>query len=163
MKKHLFTTCAASLLPLISFAQPVCRSGGQIVQCPAFLEHGAGWLFALVLLFWVFGLILAVLTIVAQWFVFKKAGLPGWAAIIPVYNMIVLLQTVNRPWWWIFMFFIPVANIVFQIITLNDLSKSFGKGPGFTVGLVFLPFVFLPILGFGKAQYTKPMREQGFE
>jgi len=101
-----------------------------------------------------FGLIL--LIIIASWRIFAKAGKPGWAAIIPIYNGIVLLQVVGKPLWWIILFFIPVVNMIFLIWTYNLLSKSFGKSEGFTVGLVLLPVVFLPILGFGSAQYQGP-------
>lgn len=94
-----------------------------------------------------------VLWIAGAWMTFVKAGEPGWAAIIPIYNTYVLLKIVGRPWWWLILFLIPIVNIVVLIITYNDLSKSFGKGPGFTVGLLLLGFIFMPMLGFGADQY----------
>ena len=102
--------------------------------------------------FWV----VMILVIVALWKVFEKAGKPGWAAIIPIYNIIVLLEIVGKPLWWIILFLIPLVNIIFGIWTTNLLSKSFGKNEGFTVGLIFLPFIFYPILGFGSAKYEGP-------
>jgi hypothetical protein len=101
-------------------------------------------------------LAIVVLVIAAQWAIFTKAGKPGWAAIIPIYNTIVLLQIVGRPVWWIILLLIPIVNIIVGIIVLNDLSKSFGKGVGFTLGLIFLSIIFYPILGFGSARYVGP-------
>jgi hypothetical protein len=97
-----------------------------------------------------------VLCIVAMWKIFVKAGKPGWACIIPIYNIIVLLEIVGKPWWWIILLIIPGVNIVFAIWMLNLLSKSFGKEVGFTIGLIFLSFIFLPILGFGESKYQGP-------
>lgn len=97
-----------------------------------------------------------VVMIVAQWKIYEKAGEPGWAAIVPIYNIIVLLKIVGKPTWWIIMFFIPIVNIVYLIWMINMLSKSFGKDEGFTVGLLLLGFVFYPILGFGDAVYLGP-------
>ena len=97
-------------------------------------------------------------TIVVGWKIFTKAGKPGWACIIPVYNVLVFLQIINRPWWWIFLFFIPFVNIVMIIIAYNDLSKSFGKDAGFTVGLVLVNIVFMAILAFDKSVYTRITR-----
>jgi hypothetical protein len=97
-----------------------------------------------------------VLVIVAMWKLFTKAGEPGWYSIIPIWSTLVLLKIVGRPMWWFLLFFIPVVNIVIMIIVLNDLSKSFGKGVGFTVGLVLLPYIFMLVLGFGGAPYLGP-------
>src|SRR5476649_299592 len=72
--------------------------------------------------------------IVAMWKIYTKAGKPGWASIIPIYNIIVLLEIVGKPVWWFLLFFIPCVNFVFIIWTYNLLSKSFGKSEGFTVG-----------------------------
>jgi hypothetical protein len=100
--------------------------------------------------------IVSIIVIIAQWKIYSKAGKPGWACIIPIYNVIVLLEIVGKPIWWIFLYLIPCVNIVFGIWTINLLSKSFGKEEGFTVGLILLPFVFYPILGFGDATYVGP-------
>jgi hypothetical protein len=97
-----------------------------------------------------------VFVIASLWMVFVKANEPGWAAIIPIYNTIVLLKIVGRPIWWIILFFIPIVNLIVWIITLVDLSKSFGHGGGFAAGLFFLPFIFFPILGFGSDTYRGP-------
>ncbi|HMP77148.1 MAG TPA: DUF5684 domain-containing protein [Kiritimatiellia bacterium] len=101
-------------------------------------------------------LAVAVFMIAALWKTFVKAGQPGWAAIIPIYNLIVLLQIAGKPLWFIVLFFIPVANIVAAILTYIALANAFGKGGGFAAGLLLLPIVFFPILGFGSATYTRP-------
>ncbi|MDB5023184.1 MAG: hypothetical protein JWP78_939 [Mucilaginibacter sp.] len=101
-------------------------------------------------------IIVSVIVIIGKWKIYEKAGKPGWAAIIPIYNWIVLLEIVGKPIWWIFLFLIPCVNIVFMVWTINLLSKSFGQSEGFTVGLILLGVVFYPILGFGNYQYLGP-------
>lgn len=103
----------------------------------------------------IIGLLIIVLIIAAQWKVFTKAGQAGWASIIPIYNCYILLQIVGKPWWWLLLMLIPVVNFVIAVIVCIELAKYFGKGTGFGIGIVFLPFIFVPILGFGSAQYKK--------
>ena len=97
-----------------------------------------------------------VLVIAGIWKTFVKAGQPGWAAIVPIYNIYVLCQIAGRPWWWLLVMLIPFVGIVAAIIVSIDVAKSFGKSTGFAIGLALLPFVFYPILGFGSAQYQGP-------
>jgi hypothetical protein len=99
---------------------------------------------------------LTILYIISMWKIFTKAGQPGWAAIIPIYNIYVLLKIVGKPGYWLLLMLIPFVNIVFAIWSTNMLSKSFGKDEGFTVGLLLLGFVFYPILAFGSAKYEGP-------
>jgi hypothetical protein len=101
-------------------------------------------------------LAIGVVMIASLWKVFAKAGQPGWAAIVPIYNAVVLLQITGRPLWWIILFMIPLANIIVGILVAVDLAKSFGQSTGFALGLVFLGFIFFPILGFGSARYLGP-------
>jgi hypothetical protein len=114
----------------------------------------------------VFGLVELVVTIfviAGIWKVFVKAGHPGWAAIIPIYNFYILMKIAGRPAWWLLLLFIPLVNIIIGIILSIDVAKRFGKGTGFGIGLALLGFVFYPILGFGDAQYTPPTGEaRGF-
>jgi uncharacterized membrane protein YoaK (UPF0700 family) len=98
-------------------------------------------------------LAIVVAIIAGFWKVFTKAGKPGWAAIVPIYNIIVLLQIANKPLWWILLFFIPLVNIVMAVFVGIAVAKNFGKGEGFGIGLGLLGFIFYPILGFGDAQY----------
>ena len=104
----------------------------------------------------IFGLLVALLLIVAMWKVFTKAGQPGWASIIPIYNIYIWCKIVGRPWWWILLMLIPFVNFIICIILCIDLAKSFGKGVGFGIGLALLGIIFFPILGFGSAQYQGP-------
>jgi Family of unknown function (DUF5684) len=101
----------------------------------------------------IISLLIALLIIVAMWKVFSKGGQPGWASIIPIYNIYILCKIVGRPGWWVILMLIPLVNIIIAIILCIDLAKSFGKGTGFGLGIAFLGFIFLPILGFGDAQY----------
>lgn len=94
-----------------------------------------------------------VFVIASLWIVFTKAGHPGWAAIVPFYNLYVLLQIAGRPGWWLILYLIPVVSLVISIIVSIDVAKAFGKGTGFGIGLAFLSPIFFPILAFGDAQY----------
>ena len=98
-------------------------------------------------------LAVAVLMIAALWKIFVKAGEPGWAAIIPIYNLIVTLKIVGRPTWWIVLFLIPFVNLIMMFVVAFDLAKVFGKGTGFALGMIFLFPIFYPVLGFGSAKY----------
>jgi hypothetical protein len=100
-------------------------------------------------------ILVAVFFIAVGWKIFTKAGKPGWAVIIPIYNIIVMLEIVNRPIWWIILMLIPVVNFIVAIILALDLATSFGKGTGFAVGLILLGIIFYPILAFGDAQYQR--------
>ncbi len=91
-----------------------------------------------------------------MWMTFEKAGKPGWASIIPIYNGIVMLQIAGRPVWWFFLYLIPLVNIIIGFIVMIDFAESFGKGVGFALGLIFLPIIFFPILAWGDAQYQGP-------
>ena len=104
----------------------------------------------------IIGLLIALFLIVAMWKVFTKAGQPGWASIIPIYNIYIWCKIVGRPAWWIILMLIPFVNFIIGIILCIDLAKSFGKGVGFGLGLAFLGVIFFPILGFGSAQYQGP-------
>ena len=100
-------------------------------------------------------LAIAILMIASLWKLFTKAGKPGWASIIPIYNLIVMLQIVDKPLWLIILFFIPFVGSIMGILLCYWLAVAFGKGIGYTVGLIFLPFIFYPLLAFSKeAEYT---------
>jgi hypothetical protein len=102
------------------------------------------------------GFVFLVIVLVAYWKIFVKAGEAGWQAIIPIWSTIVLLKIVGRPWWWLLLMLIPLVNIIVLVIVMNDLSKSFGHGLGFTLGLIFLSFIFFLILGFDSSTYRGP-------
>jgi hypothetical protein len=88
--------------------------------------------------------------------IFTKAGKPGWAAFVPIYNIIVLLEIIGKPVWWIVLFFIPIVSFVMWIISSIALAERFGKGAGFGIGVALLWFVFLYILAFGDSEYSPP-------
>jgi hypothetical protein len=98
-------------------------------------------------------LAIAIVEIIALWKVFVKAGQPGWAAIIPIYNAIVFLKIAGKPAWWFLLMLIPIVNIVIAIIATIAFAEKFGKGVGFAIGILILGFIFLPILAFGDAKY----------
>ena len=102
-------------------------------------------------------LIVAILYIAGAWKMFVKAGKPGWAAIIPIYNIYIILKIVGRPGWWLILFFIPFVNIVILLLVSIDLGKSFGKSTVWSVILLFFFNVIgYLILGWGADQYQGP-------
>ncbi len=101
----------------------------------------------------VFGLAVAVALIASVWTVFTKAGKPGWAAIVPIYNLVVLLEIVGKPIWWIVLMLIPLVNFVVGAIVSVELARRFGKGAGFGIGLLLLSPIFYPLLAWGDARY----------
>jgi hypothetical protein len=105
------------------------------------------------LVVFLFASLLSLIGLIGMWKSFAKAGQPGWAAIIPIYNAVVLLEMAGRPIWWILLLLIPGVNFVVIILVMIDLAARFGKGAGFGIGLALLGFIFWPILGFGDARY----------
>ncbi|WP_291054870.1 DUF5684 domain-containing protein [Herbiconiux sp.] len=105
--------------------------------------------------------VLVALTIIGMWLTFNKAGLHGWAAIVPFYNIWTLCKLAGRPGWWFIWYIIPIANIIVGIIVALEVARRFGKGGVFGFFLLFwpLPFIGYPILGFGSAQYQGPRPE----
>ena len=106
-------------------------------------------------------LVIYAIAVIPFWVIFTKAGQPGWPALIPIYDLYILLKVVGRPGWWLILYFIPLVNIVILIVVYNDLSKSFGHGVGFTLGLIFLSLIFLYILAFGSSTYRGPSAAPG--
>lgn len=100
-------------------------------------------------------LALIIIIVIAMWKLFTKAGQPGWAAIIPFYNTAVMCDIGGKPMWWVLLMFIPFVNIVISILVVIGVAKNFGRGVGTILGLIFLPIIFLLILGFGSAEYNK--------
>ena len=107
----------------------------------------------------IFYLVIIVVMLASLWKTFEKMGQPGWYGIIPIFNFCVIAKLAGRDWWWGLLIIIPCIGWVFQIILLNDLSKLFSKGVGYTIGLIFLPFIFFPMLAFGSAQYQGPQQK----
>jgi Family of unknown function (DUF5684) len=94
--------------------------------------------------------------IAGLWKAFEKAGKPGWAAIVPIYNVVVMLEIAGKPIWWLLLFFIPCVNIIISIVVSIAVAEAYGKSQAFGIGLALLGFIFWPILGFGDAKYVGP-------
>jgi hypothetical protein len=116
------------------------------------VDEGGGAIIGIVILLIQLAIVVGV--VAGVWKCFTKAGKPGWAAIVPFYNVVVMLEIAGRPIWWIVLFFIPIVSLVVMIIVMLDFAKAFGKGAGFGIGLALLGFIFFPILGFSDAQYV---------
>lgn len=101
------------------------------------------------------------IVVIGLWKIYTKADQPGWAAIIPIYNIYVLTEIIGRPWWWLLLLFIPFVNIVISIIMAIDLAQSFGKDAAYGVILLWLFNVIgYLMLGFGDAEYLGPAAAQ---
>jgi hypothetical protein len=100
-----------------------------------------------------FSLALTLVVIIGMWKVFEKAGQPGWGCIIPIFNLYCLIKIAGKEWWWLLLYLIPLVNIIIAVLVLVGVAQNFGKGVAFAIGLIFLPFIFFPILGFGDATY----------
>ena len=100
-------------------------------------------------------LVIAVIMIIANWKIYTKAGKPGWASLVPFYNMYVMYEIAGMNGWMFLLTFIPIVNIVIQIMLYLNLAKKFGKSTGFAIGLILLNPIFLLLLAFGNAEYNK--------
>ena len=103
-------------------------------------------------------LVILVISIAGCWKMFVKAGQPGWGILIPIYNVYLMIKIAGRPGWWLILMFIPLVNVIMGIIVTADVARNFGKGIGFVLGMIFLGFIFYPILGFGSAEYRPVAR-----
>lgn len=101
-------------------------------------------------------IVIMIAVIIGFWKLFEKAGKPGWASLVPIYNLVVMLEIAGRPIWWIILFLIPCVNIFALLILCIDIAKSFGKDTLYGLGLFFLGFIFFPLLGFSDARYIGP-------
>ena len=103
--------------------------------------------------FTIISLVLCVFVLVCMWIIFRKAGKPGWAAIVPFYNLYVLFEITWGSGMRFLLLLIPIYNIILSIQTQVRLAKAFGKSGGFAAGLIFLPYIFIPLLAFGGTAY----------
>ena len=120
-------------------------------------DRAIGGLLALGGTMMLFMMAIVVVVIIGFWKVFEKAGQPGWAAIVPIYNIVVLLQIAGRPVWWVLLFLIPFVNIAMGLIVAMDIAKSFGQSAAFGIVLLFLlGGIGYLVLGFGNYRYVGP-------
>ena len=134
-----------------AFTQTGADGSIQIEPLPIDAIPGGGLILALYIYFMI---AFSLFMIASLWILFTKADQPGWTCLIPIYNTIVLLQIAGKPWWWLILYVIPVVGFVISIIHMIALAEAFGKGVGYGIGLVFLGFIFLPLLAFGDAEYS---------
>lgn len=102
----------------------------------------------------IFAWAIAIFSIVCMWKVFAKAGKPGWASLIPIYNMVVMFQIAGMSPWMLLLMLLPIANIIVAIMLYINFAKAFGKSGGFACGLIFLNPIFMAILAFDKSEYV---------
>lgn len=115
------------------------------------MESSGGGGSMIAMLIW---LAICVFFIVCMWKVFVKAGEPGWGCLVPFYNVYLFVKIAGRPWWWFILLLVPLINIIISIIIPFDIAKRFDKGIGFGFGLLFLGFIFYPILAFDDSTYS---------
>lgn len=132
------------MFDLITIAQQSSSSSGGALGAIVGLFFSLLWLAVIVAL------------LAGLWKLFVKAGHPGWAALVPFYNIYILCLIAGRPWWWMLLLLVPILNFVVSIVLALDIAKSFGKDVLYGLGLAFLAPIFYPILGFGTAKYQGP-------
>lgn len=106
---------------------------------------------------WIVYFAFIAVVLAGNWKVFEKAGEPGWAVLVPFYNTWVLIKVSDNPWWFFVLMFIPLVQIYPSVKVPYDIAKEFGQGAGFGLGMIFLPFIFFPLLGFGDYEYQSNM------
>lgn len=89
-----------------------------------------------------------------MWMTFRKAGQPGWWAVLPVFNAIGIIRAAGEPARFIWFLLIPLVNVALYFMLLLRIARYFGKSGWFGFGLFLLPFVFFPLIGFGDSEYT---------
>ena len=100
--------------------------------------------------------------IIAMWKIFTKAGKAGWLIFIPIVNMYVMFDIVYGKGWKFLLLLVPFLNVIIEILFFIDLAKAYGKGTGFGIGLIFLGFIFIPILGYGSATYQPSFNNNNY-
>lgn len=102
--------------------------------------------------------IVVAIMVVAMWKIFEKAGIEGWKAVIPFYNIYVAYKITWGNGWICLLLVVPVVGIITALVTSYKMAKAFGHGIGYTFGLIVLPYIFAPVLGFGKDEYVGPLK-----
>jgi hypothetical protein len=155
---------------LITFAQQNSVNFEADPEASAALGGALGFAAGVFLVFALFSLLLYLLIVASAAKLLSKAGESWWKALIPIYSNLVFLRVIKRPTWWIVFYIVPwmawiipeamivsvliLPFLVVAIINSFDLAKAFGRGPGFAIGIILLPLIFLPILAFGNSKYV---------
>ncbi|WP_285725648.1 DUF5684 domain-containing protein [Psychromicrobium xiongbiense] len=116
----------------------------------------AGMLGLIILLYFIFVLFIYLMSGVIWMGVFRKAGYPAWVGFVPLYNTWVIVKIGGRPESNFWLMFIPYAGLYWMVLSVNSMVKSFGKESSYTAGVILLPWIFVSMLSFGKAQYLGP-------
>ena len=130
---------------------------------------GGGAAAAFLIVMWIIMLAFAVLAIIGLWKTLNKAGLPGWAAIIPFYNEYNVVKLSNRPtyFFWIMLacsllawipfigWLLIIGIFVLWIFMALDIAANFGRGTGFAILLIIFPSIMFLILGFGSYEFRR--------
>lgn len=116
------------------------------------IGYGMGIFSGFMFLIWT---LVCLLMLVSMWKIFVKAGKAGWLALVPICNIVTMLEIAGMPTWYIFLMFIPIVNLIIGLMMLVNLAKAFNKSTGFLLGMVLLPVIFYPVLAFDKSKYTK--------
>lgn len=144
------------MLNILAAVVNSCTTGFNGVETCTQSNVDSGGFFAIFAAFWILWFAFYIFMVVVQWKVFTKAGKPGWASLIPIYNTVIMLQIVGKPDWWVILFLVPFVNFVVAIIVVLELAKSFGKSTGFAILLLLVPIIGYPMLAFGDAKYVGP-------
>lgn len=149
------------------YASDYARTATQMPENLEVFGTIAGVIAGMGMMFMVISLIFLILTVVANWKIFTKAGEKGWKALIPIYNTYTLIRISGLSGWWLLGMLAAVIPGVGMFVVLGidiyimyNLSKAFGKGGGFTIGLILLGPIFQMILGFGSAEYQLGKAEE---
>jgi ABC-type Na+ efflux pump permease subunit len=125
----------------------------NLLLVPLQSNGGAGGLLVLLGIFALITMVSGLVAIAGQWLTFKKANQPGWAAIIPFYNVYIMTKIGDNEWWWTLVIFVPIVQIYAIHKISAGVSNAFGQSTGFALGLWILGFIFWPMLGFGDYSY----------
>jgi hypothetical protein len=98
---------------------------------------------------------ITVIKLISMWAIFAKAGQPGFYGIIPIVNIVIFMAVIRKPWWWLFLWMIPAIGLIWRIWGWNLMVKRFGKTEDFTVGIILLPFIYMPVLAFGDSKFSQ--------
>jgi hypothetical protein len=96
---------------------------------------------------------ISLISLAGVWMTFTKANQPGWAALIPFFNIYIMLKIGGNEWWWLLVLFVPIVQLYAIYKIMSGVARAFGQGIGFALGLWFLGFIFFPLLGFGNYTY----------
>lgn len=74
-----------------------------------------------------FVLLVQIIHFLGTWRLYQKAGRKAWEAAIPIYNAVILMKIINRPWWWVILLFIPIVNLIMFPVIWVETVRSFGR------------------------------------